>query len=219
MDRSRATQWSAAREAYLRSLELEPRVSTYFNLAAVSLQLRLGRATLEAIDDFVRLADPREHAEFLADAARIRAQALGLVGTVILHVDPVHATVVIDQESRAWPVGPARPVHLDEGRHTLVLQAPQHISSTHEVSVMSGSTTTMSVQLEHEPAPAPLPTPPPLQQVTAPRRERNDSWRSVVLWGGATVLGVGALTTLLVLVLQPSSPPPAYGGSLGMVFN
>lgn len=210
---SRVGQWSDAREAYLTSLRLEQRVSTHFNLATVSLQLQLGRATLLALDDFAQLADPRIHAEYLAEAARLRAGALDLTGTVVLEVEPDNATVEVDREARAWPVGAQLRISLDEGHHVLLLRAPQHLDSTLEVDVTRGVTAQLAATLNKVPTAEPVLPATPVTDV----HEKKGVWREVLLWGGVAALGIGALTTVLVLTLQRDKPP-ASGGSLNKVF-
>jgi hypothetical protein len=209
---SRAAQWSEARAAYLRSLELEPRVSTYFNLATASLKLRLGRATLLALDDFAPLADPRIHAEFLAEAARMRADALELTGTLVLTGLLVHATVQIDQEARDWALAPAQEhsFSLDPGHHVLTLRAPSHLTSSLEVDVVTGVTTRLSTSLKKVPPDDPV--------HTSPAESEKSSTGKVLIWSGVAAVGLGVLATVLVLTLRDQTPPPS-GGSLNMVFD
>jgi len=210
---SRAARWSEAREAYLHSLQQEPRVSTHFNLATASLQLHLGRATLLALDDFAQLADPRTHAEFLAEAARMRAEALDLTGTVVLEVEPSDATVEVDQESRPWPVEPEQHISLDPGPHVLMLRAPRHVTSSLHVDVARGVTTRLSTTLSRLQSAVPV-------RESAPRTRAEDSpWGGVLLWGGVAAVAVGVLATVLVLTLQSDPKPSASGGSLNMVFD
>lgn len=216
---SRAAEWSAARDAYVRSLQLEPRVSTHFNLAAASLQLQLGRATLLALDEFELRADPRTHAEFLAEAARMRAEALGLTGTVILTVSPRGASVEIDREAGVWPMGLTHTINLDPGHHVLQLRAPEYVADKLEVDVTRGMTTRLSVALR------PMPMPVAVAAVGPEKRGRESKettvWGDVLLWGGVSVLGVAVVTTVLVLVLQPGSTsmPKASGGSVNILLE
>ena len=206
---SRAAQWSEARAAYERSLALEPRVSTYYNLATASLKLQLGRATLLALDEFEHLADPRLHAEFLAEGARMRAEAFDLTGTVILTAAPADATVEVDEEAQRWPVGPEHPITLDPGHHMLKLDAPGYIARSIEVDVERSATTRLSAELSRQRSLAPTP---------AKDQASNDVW----LWGGAAaVVGAAALTIALVFASQagPERMPRAAGGSLDMVFE
>lgn len=213
---SRAAQWSEARAAYERSLRLEPRVSTYYNLATSSLKLRLGRATLLAIDDFERLADPRVHADFLAEAARMRAEALDLTGTVILAGSPPAATVEIDQEVRRWPVGPEHQISLDPGHHMLRLDAPGYITSSLEVDVARGVTTRLSPAWSRPAASDPAPV------ARAHATPEDDSSREAWLWGGVVAaVALGALSAVVVLAVQGESEraPRGAGGSLDMVFE
>jgi hypothetical protein len=203
---SRTAQWPEARAAYLRSLELAPRVSTYFNLATATLKLKLGRETLLALEDFTRLADPRVHTEFLAEAARMRAEALQLTGTVMLTAAPDDTTVEIDQEARRWPVGSDYQVSLDPGQHVLVLRAPSYIARSLQVDVTRGSTTRLTPALSRVPVPAP-----PLVKAD----------KGAYVWGGVAAVGLGVLATVLVLTLRSDSQdtPRGAGGSLNMVFD
>jgi hypothetical protein len=211
---SRAAQWSEARAAYLRSLELEPRVSTYFNLATASLKLRLGRATLLALDDFAPLADPRVHAEFLAEAARMRADALDLTGTLVLSGLHVAATVQIDQEARDWLLAPHQEhsISLDPGHHVLTLRAPSHLPSSLEVDIVRGASARLSTTL------SPVRRAATPAQPAQPAQPENKSTAKVLIWSGVAAVGLGVLATVLVLTLRGPSPAP-FGGSVNMVFD
>jgi hypothetical protein len=202
---SRSAQWSDARAAFLRSLELEPRVSTYFNLATASLKLQLGRATLLALDDFAQRADQREHAEFLAEAARMRAEALDLTGTVVLTGLLAGTTVQVDQETRRWPAGPTHQLSLDPGHHELTLRAPKHLPSSLPVEVTRG------VSTQRSPTWVKVPEAPSEPKPASP-------WQSAWLWGGVAAVGVGTLAVVLALTLGSETSPPS-GGSLDMVFD
>lgn len=212
---SRAAQWSEARAAFLRSSELEPRVSTYFNLATASLKLQLGRATLLALDDFVQLADPREHAEFLADAVRMRAEALDLTGTVVLTGLLVDATVEVDREGRRWPTGLTHQLSLDPGHHSLTLRAPRHLPSSVPVDVTRGVRTELSATWTKEIADVPKPAP------QSHAKQEDSGLPGVWLWAGIAAVSVGTLATVLAITLGSDSnkAAPPSGGSIGMVFD
>lgn len=206
---SKVAQWSEARAAFLRSSELEPRVSTYFNLATASLKLQLGRATLLALDDFVQLADQREHAEFLADAARMRAEALDLTGTVVLTGLLAETTLEVDRDGRLWPTGLTHQLSLDPGHHLLTLRAPSHLPSSVPVEVTRGARTELSPTWTKEVAEVPKPT------------QEDSGLPRVWLWAGVAAVSVGALATVLALTLGSDSnqAAPPSGGSIGMVFD
>ncbi|HTU59881.1 MAG TPA: tetratricopeptide repeat protein [Polyangiales bacterium] len=209
---SKAAQWTEARAAFLRSLEIEPRVSTYFNLATTTLKLQLGRATLLALDEFVERADQREHAEFIAEAARMRAEALDLTGTVLLTGLLADTTVEVDREERRWPTGLTHRLSLDPGHHVLTLRAPSHLPSSLPVEVTRGVTTQLTpTWTEDVPKPAP-PWHAQQEESGLPR-----AW----LWAGVAAVSVGALAVVLALTLgaDSSQKTPASGGSLDMVFE
>jgi|GEM_PF-5040216 len=212
---SNAAQWPEARAAFLRSIELEPRVSTYFNLATASLKLQLGRATLLALDDFVHLADQREHAEFLADAARMRAEALDLTGTVVLTGLLVDATVEVDREGRRWPTGLTHQLSLDPGHHLLTLRAPSHLPSSLPVDITRGVSTQLSPTWTKQIAEVPTRAPEPHAAQEDSRLPR--AW----LWAGVAAVSVGALAVVLAVTLGSDSNQggPPSGGSLDMVFD
>ena len=212
---SNAAQWSEARAAFLRSIELEPRVSTYFNLATASLKLQLGRATLLALDDFVHRADQREHAEFLADAARMRAEALDLTGTVVLTDLLVDATVEVDREGRRWPTGLTHQLSLDPGHHLLTLRAPSHLPSSLPVDVTRGVRTELSPTWTKQIADVPTRAPEPHIQ------QEDSGLPHAWLWAGVAAVSVGALAVVLALALGSDSNQAVApsGGSLDMVFD
>lgn len=207
---SRAAQWSEARAAFLRSSELEPRVSTYFNLATATLKLQLGRATLLALDDFVQLADQREHAEFLAEAARMRAEALDLTGTVVLTGLLANATVEVDREGRRWPTGLTHRLSLDPGHHVLTLRAPSHEPSALPVDITRGVSTQLSPTWTKLPAEVPK----------VDTKQDDSGLPRAWLWVGVAAVSVGTLAVVLALTLGSDSNQTVRpsGGSLDMVF-
>jgi hypothetical protein len=216
---SRAAQWGEARAAYLRSLELEPRVSTYFNLATASLKLRLGRATLLALHDFAPLADPKIHAEFLAEAARMRSEALDLTGTVVLTGLLADATLEVDQEAQRWALGTHKEhsISLDPGQHVLTLRAPRHLTRSLVVEVARGVTVRRSVTLSALKKVAPDV---PMNVSASPADSKSNTMSKVLIWSGVAGVGLGVLATVLVITFgSDTDQTPPSGGSLNMVFD
>ena len=221
---SREQNWPEARTAYLRSLAREPRVSTYFNLAVVSLKLRLGRDALVALDDFARAANPRVHAEYLAESATLRARALDLVGTVELAVEPSEASVRVDDEERPLPPSPVHRIQLDPGHHSLSVSAAGWHERTQELEVAAGDVLHESVALVPEVTPDREPSAPVLRSPLFPaetQRKRDPARRNRILfWGGLSILAAGAIAavTIVTLVRRGEDAPHGSGGSSGILF-
>src|SRR4051812_32272164 len=95
---SRAGDDTSARAAFLRSIALWPRVSSFFNLALVELKLGHGRNALRALGEFEQRAEAGRHDEFLAAAGSLRARALGMTGTLVVELSPALAELRVDDE-------------------------------------------------------------------------------------------------------------------------
>jgi hypothetical protein len=217
-------RWADARAAFLDSARVIPRASTYFNLAVSSLELGLGRATLEALDGFDALADPDKHADYIQRAARLRAEARTLVGTLELSIAPDSAQLEIDGSAEP-ATGATRIVLLDPGLHVVRASAAQREARSIEITIRARETAHQRIELSAPPAAEPAKidlTVPRTPAAAAPaplRQQDNDSaqrratslWSKPLLWiaVGAVVAGV---TAVVVLATQDRDAKP-YGGS------
>lgn len=139
-------RWGDAVAYFRRSRALIERPGTVFNIAVALV--RLGRASdaLEALGDFLRIADPQSERVRRAEAERMQALVSATLVRLELSVSPTVARVVVDGTARAER-GPLRTVSLDPGRHTLLVSAPDHAERRLEVSTLPGETTRVSVHL------------------------------------------------------------------------
>lgn len=139
-------RWGDAIAYFRRSRALVERPGTVFNIAVALV--RLGRATeaLEALGDFLRIANAPADAERRAEAERMQVLVRATVAQLEVTLSPADARLVLDGAERAEQ-GRSRTVALDPGRHTLLVSASDHAERRLEVSVLPGETTRVTVQL------------------------------------------------------------------------
>ncbi len=113
-------RWVEALDAFRRSRAVAERPTTIFNIATTLIRLGRAQEALSTIADLERIADPRQHARILADAAEIRRQAETSLRHVTLRLEPASATVEIDGQVLAGE-GAERSVTLDPGAHSVVV--------------------------------------------------------------------------------------------------
>lgn len=216
LEHSRAERWEEAHFAFLRSLDLEPRVSTRFNLAVSALKLERGRECLEQLEAFVSVADPREHADYLADSAVLHGRALTLVGTLELRVTPAAASVTLDAESEPLPRSTWPALRLDPGAHTLSIDAPGYRHYTHAIRVERGQRATAAISL------TPLASAPAKPIVIGHKRRARQqhsdaSWTTPLLWGGGALAAVGV--AVIAFLIARSGDEARLNTSSGIWFN
>lgn len=237
LSESSASQWEAARASYLESLLRAPHVSTYFNLAIVSIKLGKGHSALEALEEFLRRADAEQHADYLARALTLRSQALTLVAKLQVTVTPEHARVRLDQREVPSRAEALRTFEVDPGTHTVQVEAPGHEPLALGVELSAGETQRLALVLDPVPSgPGP--------RVEAPRVQRTvhaafspealvlaesvpvDQTRSQRsgrrwLWASAAALAVGVAVATIVVVThgRDGTTSPGMGcGSAGLCF-
>jgi len=139
-------RWGDAVAYFRRSRALVERPGTVFNIAVALV--RLGRASdaLEALGDFLRIADPLTDGVRRAQAERMQALVSATIVSVELSVSPTDARVVVDGIARVERGG-LRILSLDPGRHTLIVSAPDHAERRLEISTLPGETTRVAVRL------------------------------------------------------------------------
>ena len=139
-------RWGDAIAYFRRSRALVERSGTVFNIAVALV--RLGRASeaLEALGDFLRLADPAVDAERIAEATRMQTLVRTTVARLELEVSPADALLQLDGSPRAER-GRTRAISLDPGRHALVLSAADHATRRLDLALLPGETTRVAVDL------------------------------------------------------------------------
>jgi tetratricopeptide (TPR) repeat protein len=142
---SQDERWLEARDAFVRSAELIPRASTYYNLAVASLELGLARAALDALAQFDRHADKNTQADYVRQAAALRGRAQARIGTLVLSLAPEDARVEVDGQLEAG--SGERVVLLDPGMHAIKASAPGHDATAFEVQIETQSTLHRRVEL------------------------------------------------------------------------
>lgn len=120
-----AERWVEALDAFRRSRAVSERPTTIFNIATTLIRLGRAQEALATIAELERVADPRQHARILEDAAEIRRQAEASLRHVTLRVSPATATVEVDGEI-APGEGSERTMVLDPGAHAIVVSADGH---------------------------------------------------------------------------------------------
>jgi len=131
-------RWTEALDAFQRSRAVIERPTTIFNIATTLIRLGRAQEALAAIADLERVADARQHAQILRDAAEIRTQADASLRHVTLRVTPLDATVEVDGQVMAGE-GPERTMVLDPGAHAVVVTADGH--GTERFSLEPGTDT------------------------------------------------------------------------------
>lgn len=217
-------RWLEARSEFLRSVALAPRASTYFNLALVSLELGMGRATLDALEAFEKLSDPTLHASYLTQSAQLRERAKSIVGTLVLSLDPASSEVSVDGVSQ--PAGDTeRVLLLDPGMHTLRVGAQGHKAQNLDVNIVAQSSVHQHVALKSAlavvappPSAAMSKTVPRSEARTASRPAQDDTgffeepWVWVIT--GALVVGAGVTVAMLASNTDPKQAAPYTGTSM-----
>jgi hypothetical protein len=115
-----AEQWIEALDAFRRSRAVAERPTTIFNIATTLIRLGRAQEAIATIAELEQVADPRQHAQLLRDAAQIRQQAEASLRHVTLRVSPEAATVEVDGLVLAGS-GAERTMTLDPGAHTMVV--------------------------------------------------------------------------------------------------
>jgi hypothetical protein len=121
-----AERWVEALDAFRRSRAAVERPTTVFNIATTLIRLGRAQEAIATIADLQRIADPRQHATLLADAARICEQAEASLRRVVLRVSPPEATVEIDGQVLSGE-GAERRVTLDPGAHAVVVSLDGYV--------------------------------------------------------------------------------------------
>ncbi len=231
LEQSRAGEWEDARSAFLESVKREPRVSTYFNLAVVSIKLGMGQSALEALDEFMRRADPQEHSEFLTRALTLRSEALSSVAKLQVMLKPQDARVRLDERELPSRAGALRTFDVDPGAHKVQIEAPGYEALSVGIELAAGETQRLTLVLAPSPEPVvdrlsvkstaqaalSLPTAQPAR--AADLRAVRRRW----LWGGLAAAAAGALVTAVVIATRPTdhrrtSAPEGYCGSTNICF-
>ncbi len=118
-------RWIEALDAFRRSRAVAERPTTIFNIATTLIRLGRAQEALATITELERVADPRQHARILTDAAEIRRQAEASLRHVTIVVSPVTATVEVDGQVVGGE-GLERSMTLDPGAHAIVVSADGH---------------------------------------------------------------------------------------------
>lgn len=139
-------RWGDAVAYFRRSRALVERPGTVFNIAVALVRLGRANDALEALADFLRIADPQSERARRADAERMQALVSATVVRLELSVSPADARVVVDGSARVER-GRLRVLSLDPGRHTLIVTAPDHAERRLEITTLPGETTRLSAQL------------------------------------------------------------------------
>jgi hypothetical protein len=150
---SQQERWLEARDAFVRSAALTPRASTYYNLAVASFELGLARAALDALAHFDLYADTPTQADYIQEAADLRASARARVGTLVLSLVPEDARVEVD--GQVEPGSGERVVLLDPGIHTVAASAPGREATSFQAQIDAQTTLHRSIELKVPAAAAP----------------------------------------------------------------
>lgn len=90
------------------------------------------------------------------------AKALAHLGTITIVTKTPHSTISIDGDE-AKPLPLDKPVRIIEGKHKLVVKAPDHLDTTLEIKVEGGKSAEIPIEPKEKPKP-----PPPKAVVVAP---------------------------------------------------
>lgn len=210
-------RWAEALAAFQQSLGLVPRASTRFNLARALLRLGRLREAIEVFDAYLAEAQGAGEAARVAEATRLRAEAVAALSTLRLVGLPEEAEVSVDGALLPGRGAP-RVLRVDPGvRRVEVRDAAGHVERF--------TVTTIAAQVtEHSlswPEPPPLlpraeilvrppdaPPPPP----PSSRGWVSNPW--VWVGAGAVVAGTAAV---LLYVFRPTEAP--YGGTTDTVIQ
>lgn len=123
------------------------------------------------------------------------AKAMAHVGTAKVTTKVASAKLSVDGgEPRALPLD--KPLRLGEGRHKLVVSAPEHLDATVELKVEAGKPSEVAIEPKLKPKPKPVerpppPPPPPTRKEWFPQ-QRNVGFGLI---GGGAAFGVATLVT------------------------
>jgi hypothetical protein len=149
---AREHRWGEALEYFRRSRALVARPTTLFNIGVALLRLGRPTAALDALDDYLRVADPERDAKRVEHARKMLEMALRTTAELELEVEPPEATVRVDGQI-ASGTGSSRQLRLDPGDHRLEVSAEGYLDASLEVSLLPGETASRAVVLDAAPEP------------------------------------------------------------------
>jgi hypothetical protein len=198
---TREERWAEALEAFRRSRSLVERPSTVYNIATTLQRLGRIRDAVDAIDEYLAIADPARDAEQRAQAERLREVLMGSIAAIAIEV--AHDDAEISLDGRVVPgTGRERVVRVDPGEHVLTISAPRRRTERIEIALGAGAREERSVTLAQDgpdgPIAPPVAEPDPTDAPTGRSiAEEPALWiviGSVVLVGAGVAIGVGVAT-------------------------
>lgn len=216
-------RWAEALEHFRRSRRLVERPNTVFNVGFALFRLGRFVAAIAALDEYLALTEGETSAR-REEAVRLRGEAAASVAEITLEVVPPGARVLVDGEPATAPVGSARVLRLDPGRHLVRADAAGHEEGVLEISVLAGERGERTLALAATAA---------LEvsggngggagagSETGGGAGGGSVLEEPVFWIVAAVLVVGAGVGIgagVAVASQGGSPSP-YGGSTGVVLD
>jgi len=118
-------RWVEALDVFQRSRAIVERPGTVFNIAAVLMRLGRARETIETVDRFLAISNPRRDAAMRHSAEALRDAAEASLRQVVLRISPGEARVEIDGQA-VEPAGETRSLTLDPGAHAVTVSLAGH---------------------------------------------------------------------------------------------
>ena len=125
-----AHAWQDAAARFRASLALEPRASTYFNLAVTLYRLELHAELVSVATRYLELRDPTRSEADRTEIARLRSEAIGRVARIHIEVSPAEAEVLVDGAALTASML-ADDLVLDPGNHSVLARANGTSSTAH----------------------------------------------------------------------------------------
>jgi len=213
-----AHAWQEAAARFRASLALEPRASTYFNLAVTLYRLELHAELVTVATRYLELRDPTRSDADRTEITRLRSEAISRVARVRIEVSPAEAEVHVDGAALT-PSMLADDLVLDPGNHSVLARARGYVAHRSMLDARAGERTSLRLALTPQTT-SPVPAAAAPRNTAAftqpdardePATDGDSIWSSPWLWIGAGVV-VAAAATVSVLLITSSDDPYEYPG-------
>jgi hypothetical protein len=139
-------RWTDALDAFRASRALVERPSTVYNIATTLQRLGRVREAIQAVDDYLAIADPVADAAQREQASQLRGVLAASLAHVVIEVSPENAEIAIDGRPTS-EVGARRELVADPGEHVVLVSAGGHETERLELALASGARVVQAVSL------------------------------------------------------------------------
>jgi hypothetical protein len=162
-------RWGEALEYFRQSRALAERPSTVFNIGSVLVRVGRMAEAISALEEFLRISDPRANATERREAERLLAEARAARVGFELTLNVPDAELWIDGTQVAG-AGAQRRLELNPGSHQIRVAAEGYEDESFTLSALSGQALQRDVRLRPRPTRILLQTVPPNAQASVDGR-------------------------------------------------